>query len=306
MAKENIRSKTARAKLRHKNEPYWDALRRGLHLGYRTSSTGVGTWVGRLYHSKRYHHTTLDDQIEFDDARKLIEKWADNVINGDQERQSDPSKPVTVEDACRAYVTERRASKGDKTAYDASNRFERLVYGKPFGRIKLTSLKESDVTTWRNAQLSGAEDKRKAKDSINRNLKSVKAALNATKISHVRNELKDVKYFAKVAQRRQGWLNADQRNTLLASMSDDLKQFATALSCLVAVPANWLRPMLRTTTRIAGSYSYPARRGRAPFEYLTRLASCSIRLYRIGHLTHLCFSPIRESDGQWTLGIADL
>jgi len=236
MAKENIRSKTARAKLRHQNEPYWDALRRGLHIGYRTSSTGVGTWVGRLYHGKRYHHTTLNDQIEFDEARKLIEKWADNVINGEQERQSDPTKPVTVEDACRAYVIERRATKGDKTAYDASNRFERLVYGKPFGRVKLTALKESDVTTWRNAQLSGAEDKRKAKDSINRNLKSVKAALNATKNPHVRNELKAVEYFANVAQRRQGWLNAEQRNTLLASMSEDLKQFATALFLLGCRP----------------------------------------------------------------------
>ena len=235
-SKPSIQSRTARVKLAHQNEPYWHSIRRGLHLGYRTSTLGPGTWVGRLYLDKRYHHTTLDGHPEFEEALKLIGKWADNVISGEQERKSDPTKPITVEDACRAYVIERRASKGDKTAYDASNRFERLVFGKPFGRIKLTSLRESDVTTWRNAQLSGAEDKRKAKDSINRNLKSLKAALNATKISHVRNELKDVKYFAKVAQRRQGWLNADQRNTLLASMSDDLKQFATALFLLGCRP----------------------------------------------------------------------
>ncbi|RQU90499.1 hypothetical protein DF133_13255 [Burkholderia cenocepacia] len=236
MAKENIRSKTARAKLRHQNEPYWDALRRGLHVGYRTSATGAGTWVGRLYLDKRYHHTTLEGQLEFDDARKLIEKWADNVINGEYERQSDPSKPATVEDACRAYVIELRSDKGNKTAYDASNRFERLVYGKPFGRIKLTSLKAEDVTQWKKDQLIGKPDERKAKDTANRNLKSLKAALNATKLLHVRIELKDVEYFEKVARRRQGWLNAEQRNKLLAAMSEDLRKFASALFLLGCRP----------------------------------------------------------------------
>ncbi|WP_081086917.1 tyrosine-type recombinase/integrase [Burkholderia stagnalis] len=238
MAKENIRSKTARAKLRHQNEPYWDALRRGLHVGYRTSATGAGTWVGRLYLDKRYHHTTLEGQLEFDDARKLIEKWADNVITGEHERQSDPDKPVTVEDACRAYVEvlRRRADRGERSAYDASNRFERLVYGKPFGRIKLTSLKAKDVTKWKENQVTGKADERKAMDSANRNLKSLKAALNATKLLSVRNELKDVEYYEKVARRRQGWLNAEQRTKLLAAMPDDLRQFATALFLLGCRP----------------------------------------------------------------------
>ncbi|MCA8111097.1 tyrosine-type recombinase/integrase [Burkholderia cepacia] len=238
MAKENIRSKTARAKLRHQNEPHWDALRRGLHVGYRTSATGAGTWVGRLYLDKRYHHTTLEGQLEFDDARKLIETWADNVITGEHERQSDPDKPVTVEDACRAYVEvlRRRADRGERSAYDASNRFERLVYGKPFGRIKLTSLKEKDVTKWKENQVTGKADERKAMDSANRNLKSLKAALNATKLLNVRNELSDVKYYRKVEQRRQGWLNAEQRNKLLAAMPNDLQIFTSALLLIGARP----------------------------------------------------------------------
>ncbi|MDN7999449.1 hypothetical protein [Burkholderia multivorans] len=134
--KENIRTRTARSKLKHQNEPYWESLNRGLHIGYRTSTVGPGSWVGRLYHNKRYHHVTLDEFPEFADAKTMVEDWAKGIVNGAllpvEER-----KPETVEEACRRYVEERRTRKGKRTAYDASNRFERLVYGKPIGRIRL-------------------------------------------------------------------------------------------------------------------------------------------------------------------------
>ncbi|MCM3377953.1 hypothetical protein, partial [Bacillus licheniformis] len=149
-------------------------MRRGLHIGFRTSSTGVGSWVGRLYSSGRYHHTTLEGQPEFDEARKAVEQWADAVVKGTGKRADDPTTPVTVEDACRKYVEDLENRKGKRSAYDASNRFERLVYGKPIGKTMLALLESKQITGWHRNQTKGVEgedDLRKARDSANRNLK---------------------------------------------------------------------------------------------------------------------------------------
>ncbi|WP_261537126.1 tyrosine-type recombinase/integrase [Burkholderia multivorans] len=247
--KENIRTRTARAKLEHQNEPYWESLNRGLHIGYRTSKVGPGSWVGRFYHNKRYHHVTLDAFPEFADAKKMIEDWAKGIVNGAllpvEER-----KPETVEEACRKYVEERRTRKGKRTAYDASNRFERLVYGKPIGRIRLQFLKHNDITTWHENQCAGrpAAEIRKARDTANRNLKALKAALNFAYSKDWISEKKawkGVQYFEKVAMNRDGWLSKEQRATLLAAMPDDLRIFATALFLTGARPGEMAKADVR-------------------------------------------------------------
>ncbi|UXU91441.1 tyrosine-type recombinase/integrase [Burkholderia sp. S-53] len=242
MSKESIRSRTARAKLRHQNEPFWDAIRRGLHVGYRTSSVGPGTWVGRLYHGKRYHHVTLDGQPEFDEARKRVEQWADELTKGTAKKADSPDTPLTVEDGCRKYVEDLESRKGAKSAYDASNRFERLVYGKTIGKTMLALLESKHIEAWRDAQTKeavGEEDIRKARDSANRNLKSLKAALNySRKNKWVTNDLewKVVSYFEKVDMGRDGFLTIEQRKRLLDAMPDDLRLFATALMLLGCRP----------------------------------------------------------------------
>ncbi len=255
MAKEsttkvNIRSRTARAKLKHQNEPYWDAIRRGLHIGYRTSTLAPGTWVGRMYKDGRYHHTTLDGQPEFDDARKLVEQWADALIQGAAKKADSPDTPLTVEDACKKYVENLEARKGAKSAYDASNRFERLVYGKPIGKTMLALLETKNIEKWLNAQTAGAvgdDDIRKARDSANRNLKSLKAALNfARRNKWVASDVewKVVGYFEKVEVNRDGFLTIEQRNHLLGCMPDDLRLFATALMLLGCRPGELAKALV--------------------------------------------------------------
>ncbi|HHT8898647.1 TPA: tyrosine-type recombinase/integrase [Burkholderia cenocepacia] len=245
--KPSIQSRTARAKLAHQNEPYWHSIRRGLHLGYRTSTLGPGTWVGRLYLDKRYHHTTLEEQAEFDEARKAVEQWADAVVKGTGKRADDPTAPVTVEDACRKYVEDLENRKGKRSAYDASNRFERLVYGKPIGKTMLALLESKQVTGWHRNQTKGAEgedDLRKARDSANRNLKSLKAALNFARDNKwVDSDLqwKVVKYFEKVDMGRDGFLTVEQRNHLLNCMPEDLRLFATALMLLGCRPGELVK-----------------------------------------------------------------
>ena len=47
----------------------------------------------------------------------------------------------TVEDACKAYVEDRRREKGEKTAADAEWRFKYTVYGTEFGSTVLARLR---------------------------------------------------------------------------------------------------------------------------------------------------------------------
>ena len=78
---------------------------------------------------------------------------------------------MTVEDACREYVVDRRREKGEATAHDAEMRFRRTVYESHFGRRPLAKLRSTHVKEWREAlDLAPA--------SANRTLAALKAALN--------------------------------------------------------------------------------------------------------------------------------
>lgn len=71
-----------------------------------------------------------------------------------------------------------------------------------------------------------------AKDSTNRNLASLKAALNyALKCQLVASDAgwKGVNKFSGVAARRDGLLTIEQRRTLLAVIPDEMRKLATAL-----------------------------------------------------------------------------
>lgn len=210
--------------------------------------------------------TTFDGQNEYDDACRLVQKWDDELSSG----VSADARKMTVADVCRKYVKYLREHKGPKSAYDADKRFERYVYPdtapiargapmpgtgnkkrveafiypNPIGSILIADLTKKAVSEWKTALLDRAdpddeESYSKAKDSINRNLKSLKAALNYGK-----NELElvstdsawKVKMFPDVGDRRNGWLTKEQRKTLLDAMPDDLRTLATALLLTGARP----------------------------------------------------------------------
>jgi hypothetical protein len=78
---------------------------------------------------------------------------------------------VTVADACRAYVIDRKREKGEATAHDAKQRFERTVYKTTFGDIALAKLRTPHIKSWRDGL-------KLSKPSANRTLTAFKAALN--------------------------------------------------------------------------------------------------------------------------------
>ena len=170
-------------------------------------------------------------RCQYDEAKKAALRWAGRVAAGVTD------KAPTVEAACQHYVALQRTAKGDGAANDAEGRFKRLVYGKDLGKISLDKLNTIKVRAWRDQQIpkSNEEDDdkvRRAKDSANRNMASLKAALN---LAH-RDRLvasddgwKTVTGFEKVAKRRTVFLNTDQRRALVVKCDSGLKELVTAL-----------------------------------------------------------------------------
>ncbi|WP_036023622.1 tyrosine-type recombinase/integrase [Paraburkholderia dilworthii] len=255
--KVNIQSKTARSKLEPRREPYWARISTGVHVGYRKLESGAGTWIGRrMGEDGKYQFSSFGDGLyEFNEARKQVERWADELAAGVHHDRK------TVADICRLYVENRRMEKGEATAYDAEGRFKRLVYEEPIGAVNIARLRPLDVERWRNAQLDDAspddeESYKRAKDSVNRNLKSLKAALNYAKarLKLVSSDAgwKEVNQFPDVATRRKGWLTPEQRTRLLQAMPNDLRTFSVGLLHIGARPGELANANVADFDRSAG------------------------------------------------------
>lgn len=228
----DLTKKGERSKLEPRREPYWSRVEIGLYLGWRALGGGVGTWIARRQEGGKKTYQSLGHHDSYDDAKKAALAWAGRVDAGVKEEDT------TVEAACKHYVQHQRTAKGDRAANDAEGRFKRLVYGSDFGRIKLDKLNTIKVRAWRDAQIPKTTDDdeddktRRAKDSTNRNLATLKAALN---LAH-RDRLvasddgwKTVTAFEKVGQRRTIFLNTEQRRELVKHCGPGLRELVVGL-----------------------------------------------------------------------------
>ena len=232
-----IDSKTARDCLVAHREPYWHKIKAGLHLGYRKSETADGTWIARRTEGKKKTHQSLGQffdiekpkQSAFGAAVEAAQAWAGHTDAGVEVHGT------MVEAACRAYVDRQRSEKGNANASDAEGRFKRLVYGTSFGLIRLDKLTTPKVRAWRNGQLpkdAEEEAERRAKDSINRNLATLKAALNmalSDRLVSTDAGWKTVTKFEKVGRRRELFLSREQRGELLSACPDGLHELVQGL-----------------------------------------------------------------------------
>lgn len=231
----DLKSKTARDKLQPRREPYWSRVSNGLAVGYRRLKVGAGTWIARRRTESGHQQQsfgTLDyvpDAKKLDEAVKLAKTWCESVDAGASHRA------ITVEAACRAYVEHQRRRKSDASAADAAGRFARLVYGKPIGSIHLDKLRTTALKSWLDSMLDDEgdeEDLRRSKDSANRNLNSLKAALNLAlcdRLVATDAGWKTVKPFPKAGRRRDRFLDKNERAKLLSHCEDDLRDLVTAL-----------------------------------------------------------------------------
>lgn len=235
----DLRSKTSRSQLAPRREPYWQRITSGFFIGYRVLEAGAGTWIARLRvedGSQKYH--ALGTFAELDDALKAANEWRSQIDAGVSQVDT------TVEAACETYVTHLKTENSASSSKDADGRFKRLVYGTKFGAIPLAKLKTTDLRKWITDQLAtdeddDEEDLRRSKDSSNRNLASLKAALNlALKDRLVATDQgwKTVTPFAGVGRRREHLLTATERTALLAACPDDLSHLVRGLLLTGARP----------------------------------------------------------------------
>lgn len=179
---EDITKKSVRAKLLPKpgNAPYFRRIREGCSVGFRPSTvaTGTGTWVARYRTENGKHKTTkLGEFDEWDDALRAAEKFFTSA-----QRNVYNTHKVTVTETCKRYITKLQGEHRQDAAKDAEARFRRTVDGTDFGNTKLALLRPEHVREWfaglLKIRLAAGADTEAAKQSCNRNLASIKAALN--------------------------------------------------------------------------------------------------------------------------------
>ena len=233
-----IDSKTQRSKLEPRREPYWSRVEAGFFLGYRKLEQGEGTWIARLRVEDKQVYHALGMFNDYDEAKTAAKAWLT------QRDQGVTVTDTTVADACTQYVKHLRSHKGAASAKDAEGRFNRLVHGAPIGKKLLSELLTSDVRNWVNNQLATDDDDsdeelRRSKDSTNRNLASLKAALNlalSDRLVATDAGWKTITPFKDVGRRREHLLTQDERTALLKACPDDLALLVKGLLLTGARP----------------------------------------------------------------------
>jgi hypothetical protein len=153
----------------------------------------------------------------------------------------------TVADACRDYVAALRKDGRDAAADDAERRFERTVYSDRIGKLTLSKLAQDDLESWRDRIESGEladlpskkgrppTAKPLSKASVNRMRTVLVAALNRAvsrrKVTPDRAiEWESLKPYDKVGNRREIYLDVQQRRAWLASAAGDLRDIMECIA----------------------------------------------------------------------------
>lgn len=208
----------------------------------RTRSRALGKWPGVTVQAARTQ------------ARKMLtdsaERGAPVAIIRD-----------TVADACRDYVQALRNEGRESAAADAERRFDRTVYSDRLGKVQLPKLSQDDLEAWRGRLERGdlaplpvkkgrpPKAKPLSRGAFNRMRTPLVAALNRAvarrRLSPDRAiEWQSVKPYRDADQRRDLYLDRDQRRALLANASADIRDVMECIAltgCRPGDPAAMLR-----------------------------------------------------------------
>lgn len=294
----NIQSKSGRKSLKPRREPYWSRVTAGLFVGFRVLPSGEGTWIARKRTEEgKQRYNALGSGLEYDEAAMQAQKWAASLDRGIEDFGG------TVEACCKEYVTYIKQHKTEATAKDAEGRFNRLVYDTPFGRIRLDKLKPTQVRDWLNKQIpdSDAETVRKAKDSANRNLSTLKAALNrALKDRLIDSDAgwRTVEKFRDVGKRRDRFLTKKERRAIMDKADPDIADLIRAMLYTFA------RPGELATANVA---DFDAKQGTLKLSGKTgtrtvTLSTAAVKFFKQQSKGKLPGAPLlaRADGGRWT------
>jgi integrase len=205
----NLETRAARLRLEVRRKPYWRVLETGLHIGYRRTKAGGGSWTARRFlGGGRYSEMkvgTADDLQDadgvairsFSQAQVAARDWW-RVEERRAQGHAPHDGPYTVRDAIEAYFRdrERRGSKG--VSKDRASASLRII--PQLGDLDLHKLTTRKLREWhtdlaaapRLARMGryaarriatpvdpdDADDVRARRATANRTLTVIKAALN--------------------------------------------------------------------------------------------------------------------------------
>jgi len=206
MPTQNLRTKSARRKLKHKRRPYYAPVRRGVSLGYRCRGAQAGGWCVRVYvgaaatdgATYKYAEEEIGvaddngsaDGVEVFDYGQAQEKALEFARKLSIELR-DGGTPITVTEAMQEYM--KWYEEHRKSATTAQYTIDAHITPK-LGDVRLSDLTSQQIKTWHSnlakaplRKRGGAKVKidtndpeaiRRRRSTANRILTVLKAGLN--------------------------------------------------------------------------------------------------------------------------------
>ncbi len=285
-----------RERLEPSGAPYWDAINRTVHVGYRKGRAG-GAWVARFYlrtndalrvtqqidgsdyknaRGRAYHTETMgplpDDGLIADGVGVLSYDQARDAVIAMHAAAIAPAPKagsMTVKQACAKYVDYLRAE--TKSGDDAEPRLANHVLPK-IGDVVIAKLTTDEVAAVQNAMVKRDPDdpevERRSKDSANRVMTYVKAAFNMAFADDANKIPSDaawrrVKSFKKVGRPRGAFLDVAQSMRLVNATSGAFRKLVTATLLTGARPPHELaKPHVRDFDPRTGTLTVDGKTGR--------------------------------------------
>jgi integrase len=155
-----IDTRSARAKLAQRREPYWTSIQPGFSIGYRKGATG-GTWIAKRYDAAatpaRLLHAlgTADDNLDADGVTSLsfvqaqarARDWHDVEVKKIHGEEPVSTATYTVGNALDAYLAKLEAE-GKASAREARYRAE--AARPALGKVELRRLTADRLRKWLN------------------------------------------------------------------------------------------------------------------------------------------------------------
>ncbi|ALJ34269.1 site-specific integrase [Azospirillum brasilense] len=249
----DTRSKTARAKLAPRREPYWARLAKGSYLGYRRLKEGAGSWLVRHRDALGTQHFDAlgqaDDALEadgagvltFDQASARARRWCEAKAAAEAGVRRGPYTVAQCLEDYLDYVKTHRKSVKHLDTYVKAYILPRL------GALDTAALTSAVIRKWHRAiaeepprlrtakgtaQRYRAEDPnpeealRKRRLRANRHLVTLRAALNRAwreGLIPSNDAWARVQQFGGVERQRSRFLDHDEARRLMNACPPDLR-----------------------------------------------------------------------------------
>ncbi len=179
-------TRAARARLVSQPQVYWRQIHQGLFIGYRKGKT-AGVWIARHLVGGKYQQAVIGKADDFQDAdgqvyldyRQAIEKVQACEFEGVRRARVLKAGAYTVSQALDDYL-EDYIARSNKATYTISANIRKNI--RPaLGRTAVSRLTTKAIRKWHTSLVKTSSDPevvRKSRHTANKNLSTLKAALN--------------------------------------------------------------------------------------------------------------------------------